>query len=351
MADLPGTEVVDRLAPVDPAERDRWLRSLDEDGAHALAMRSAPALRQVEVGGDPTGGSGDTLDVVAWNLERGTHVDAAGDVLQSHQPDVVLLSEVDVGMARSGNRHTVAELAARLGHRYAYAVEFVELGLGDAGEAERLDPDATNESGFHGNGITSRLPLAEVLLIRIEAGGSWFHAETDQPRVGGRMALAARIELEGRPVVVCSLHLESGSDPSMRADQLAIVLEAIDRRYGALSCVVGGDLNTFSTSLEEGRTRFRELRDEDPTRFCWPVPYEPLFEVAARHGFDVDAANDAEQTMRLRAEQRPGSLLRLDWLLVRDLQVTAHATVPAVDPQGLVISDHDAVSATLHHLA
>ena len=119
--------------------------------------------------------------------------------------------------------------------------------------------------------------------------------------------------------------------------------------FGTVACVIGGDLNTFSAGIAEVRTRFRELRDEDRTRFTWPVPHEPLFELAASHGFDVDAANPAEQTMRLAADQRAGSLLRLDWLLVRGLEVVDRRTIPAVDPHGGIISDHDAVAATLRH--
>jgi endonuclease/exonuclease/phosphatase family metal-dependent hydrolase len=163
------------------------------------------------------------------------------------------------------------------------------------------------------------------------------------------VALAAQIDLDGSTVVVCTLHLESQSDPDLRSEQLARVLEAIDAHYGRVACVVGGDLNTFSASLGDARARFREMRDEDPTRFCWPVPYEPLFEVARHHGFDVDTANLAEQTTRLSAEQRPGSLLRLDWLLLRGLEVIERATVPALDPEGAVISDHDAVMTVLRH--
>ena len=55
--------------------------------------------------------------MVAWNLERGVHLDAAIDILRERAVDVVLASELDVGMARSGNRHTAAELAGALGGR------------------------------------------------------------------------------------------------------------------------------------------------------------------------------------------------------------------------------------------
>ena len=342
--------IVHQLDPVGQATRAELLRLVGVEGAHDEAVRALPPLRQIEVGGRAAeGSSGDTFDVVAWNLERGTHLEAAATILGDRRPDVVLASELDVGMARSGNRHTAADLARRLGHAYAYGVEFVELGLGDAGEVGRLEADATNDLGFHGNAITARGAITDPWLVRIEAGGSWFSSTTDQPRVGGRMALAARVELGGRPVVVCTVHLESESGPALRAAQLGIVLDAIDERYGRDPCVIGGDLNTFSGDIDEVRSRFRELRDADPARFCWPVPYEPLFEQAAAHGFDVEGGNTAEQTMRLSADQPAGSLLRLDWLLVRNLEVVDRSTLPAVDPGGKVLSDHDAVTATLRH--
>lgn len=350
MADPSSATTVERLDPVAEAERERWLDALDEDGAHADAMLALPALRQIEAGGAPQGShTGGTFEVVAWNLERGVHLDAAIDILRERAVDVVLASELDVGMARSGNRHTAAELAGALGHTYAFGVEFVELGLGDASEAARLGAGATNEEGFHGNAISSRSAIADPILIRIEERGSWFNRVTDQPRIGGRMALAGVVELGDQLVVVCSVHLESESDPALRAEQLAHVLDAIDSHYGSVPCIVGGDLNTFSSGLDEVRRRFRELRDEDPSRFCWPVPYEPLFAIAARHGFDVDDPNPAEQTMRRAADQRPGSLLRLDWLLVRGLEVVGRGTIPAVDHDQVVISDHDAVVVTLRH--
>ena len=39
------------------------------------------------------------------------------------------------------------------------------------------------------------------------------------------------------------------------------------------------------------------MRSDEPTRFSWPVPHEPLFgDVAARHGFGWVEANVAGPT-------------------------------------------------------
>ncbi|TIW86618.1 MAG: endonuclease, partial [Mesorhizobium sp.] len=70
----------------------------------------------------------------AWNVERLRHVDAIAETIAGQAPHVVLLSEVDKGMARSGNGHLLSRLADRLGHSYAYGVEFLELGTGNETE-------------------------------------------------------------------------------------------------------------------------------------------------------------------------------------------------------------------------
>ena len=72
--------------------------------------------------------------------------------------DVVLLTELDVGMARSGNRHTVRELARTMGAGYAFGVEYVELGLGDDRE-KAWHAGESNAVGLHGNAILSKAPL------------------------------------------------------------------------------------------------------------------------------------------------------------------------------------------------
>src|SRR5262249_30289954 len=57
----------------------------------------------------------DTLQVVAWNIERGMRSDAVALLLREHpalkQADILLLSELDWGMARTGNRFVARDLA------------------------------------------------------------------------------------------------------------------------------------------------------------------------------------------------------------------------------------------------
>src|ERR1051325_379872 len=63
-----------------------------------------------------------TIPVVAWNIERGKEFDGIANAFSKDSRlmdrDILLLTELDHGMARSGNRFVAAELADRLGMHY-----------------------------------------------------------------------------------------------------------------------------------------------------------------------------------------------------------------------------------------
>src|SRR4030095_12566589 len=54
------------------------------------------------------------LDVVTWNIERGSAFDAVLSVLRGLDPDVVLLQEVDRDCQRTGYRNVARDLATAL---------------------------------------------------------------------------------------------------------------------------------------------------------------------------------------------------------------------------------------------
>src|SRR4051794_40177411 len=100
-----------RTGPFDLATHQRYFASL-------------PALQEIELGGEPAAETAERVRVAVWNVERLRAVEAVADILLGEGADVALLSEVDKGMVRSGNCDCLADLAARLGHHRAYAVEF-----------------------------------------------------------------------------------------------------------------------------------------------------------------------------------------------------------------------------------
>jgi endonuclease/exonuclease/phosphatase family metal-dependent hydrolase len=288
------------------------------------------------------------MRLAAWNAERLKHREASAALLRPLDLDLILLSETDIGMARSGNRHTTADLAAALDMGYAYGVEFVELGLGDDRE-QQWHKGQRNHAGLHGNAILSRLPLYDLALIRLDSGGRWFRDQTNgssvgtQRRLGGRMALAARIVTDEGDVVVVSLHLESESDPTERAQQMTRLLHAINGCYGNARMVIGGDCNTAALPAVD------EARPEDARAwFHRCTAYEPLFSVMQQASFGWRTANDMAATQRMRPDGRPlPPFRRIDWLFTRGLVASAPRTVAAVDDQGSPISDHDALVVDL----
>lgn len=310
-------------APLTRAAHDQL--ALDLPAFNAVEFRPAPP-RDV-----PSG----PIRVAAWNAERLKHAGPSVELVRASDADILLLSETDRGMARSGNRHTAADLAAALGMGYVYGVEFLELGIGDSRERE-WHRGASNTVGFHGNAILSRLPFSSPALIRLDDGAVWWlDAQDGERRLGFRMAIAARIETRAGPIVAVVAHLESKSDAEDRARQMRRLTETIDTLHPGLPVIIGGDLNTKS------------LPSEAADWLATPRE-EPLFAIVEAKGFDWRLANTAEPTQRTLPDGAPlPPFRRIDWLLARDLEASDPATLEAVDDDGLAISDHDLIAAEI----
>jgi endonuclease/exonuclease/phosphatase family metal-dependent hydrolase len=281
----------------------------------------------------------DTLTVAAWNIERCKWVEPSAELIKRTGADVVLATEVDLGMARSGQCHATRDLAASLCFGYAFGVEFVELGLGDANETIQCT-GMTNLHGLHGNAILSRYPLYDVALIPLDAGEYWFvqaPKNDGQYRVGGRMAIAARIDTATGPLVLCSVHYESESDANGRASQTETLLHRLDALYGSVPAIIGGDLNTKG---------FFEAGTSGPQMLARPEPIEPSFAYFARNGFDWRTANTGEVTTRLQPTAPANSPLKtLDWLFTRSVAAQAPFVAPALAESGDYLSDHELIGA------
>ncbi|MCX5497683.1 endonuclease/exonuclease/phosphatase family protein [Kaistia dalseonensis] len=307
-------------AALTKAEHDRL--ALDLPAFNALEIHHAAMTEPAE----------GPVRIAAWNAERLKHHTPSVELVASVAPDVLLLSEADLGMARAGNRHTVADLAEALGFSYAYGVEFLELGLGD--ERERAwHRGETNAVGFHGNALLSRLPLSDVALIRLDDGAVWWlEAKDDQRRLGFRMAIAARIETSEGPLLAVVVHLESKSDADDRARQIARLIETINGLAGDLPVVIGGDLNT------------KDVPFDGAEAIADAAAHEPLFGLMAEAGFDWRACNAPEPTLRTLPDGKPLPPFRkIDWLFTRGLVASNPATIPAVDDAGAAISDHELI--------
>jgi endonuclease/exonuclease/phosphatase family metal-dependent hydrolase len=297
--------------------------------AHAAAHAEVAALRQIEVVQQPAAASSGAVRIAAWNLERCLYPEAAARILQRNCVDLALLTEMDVGVLRTGQVHTIGRLAAKLGKTYCYALEFLELlpmppppGFPSIGDR--------NTNGFHGNGIVVSLPIDNPVVIRLDEMADWFAAPMgSQRRVGSRMAVAVTVSAGTSRFVGCSVHLENRTDGNGRARQMDTLLDALDTYAGALPVVIGGDLNTH---VGPG--------GHDDAR-------EPLFALAAARGYDWAACNLAQPTTRTSTWSQSERTRQLDWFCTRGVAVRDPAVVPALGEDASMLSDHELILVTL----
>lgn len=325
------TTVVSQLRPID-AERWTYLSENPDNLSVAELNRLIPEANEIEVDNSIADASpGESLRVVCWNIERGRHWREAVQLIESHEalrdPDIVLLSEMDNGMARSGNEHTTREMALALGMNYAYGVEYVELSGGDA--AERVTASGPSDYGYHGNAILSRFPLRNVRLLRFPGIERWYGS--DQHRLGGRIAVIAEIEANETAITLISTHYESDlADHASRERESRMILAELREYAPSGPAIFGGDLNTIHT--------------------------RPAVTMLIDAGFDFAACNLLDEPTVQRVLN--GEVRRvgphIDYIAARDLAVVRSESSPAVvlgawppTPDGRLIGDHAPVSVVL----
>ena len=218
------------------AERVSWREELDNKKGQNLTDAIAN-LDTIEI--DNTISThqqcaGKSLRIVYLNLQRGRRWLEAASLAVVQDADVIILNEMDVGMARSDQQHTTRLMAHYLGMNYAWGIEFVELTAGDAGDREHTY-DVPNVHGLHGNAFLTRCTIYDPVLFRNPVGGYFssqpnkVNAKGLEKRLGGRMAMFGRILINGKPLVIGSIHKLRGFSKEIQA------------YIGSSSVVVAGD--------------------------------------------------------------------------------------------------------------
>ena len=314
--------------------------------------------------------------VVAWNLRRGIELDRQVEAFRTHpylaSADVLLLNEVDVGMARSGNRPVTEVLARELQMHYAFVPSHLNLTKGSG--LERQSP-GENEVGLEGNAVLSRYPIRDARRLALPKQADTV-AGADK-RLGTEAAVEASIEFPNLHLVAVAIHLSARSTRRHRRDQLGEVLRLT---AGARRALLGGDWNTTTTDTSDGYraslVALRTLMGID--RLIHRHYLRPdrrfergLFALLERHGFDYRACNrlgvptvlydlaDTRATGDLRdwvpawcfAGIRWGLRnhggrcpLRLDWVATRGLQCCDPVVLDDLPGRdGPRLSDHDPI--------
>ena len=320
---LPVLSSPDRLVLAGKSRSERTALVWTAEFAQAVEIQ--PANREKSFGS--------RIKLVAWNAQYCRYIDESAKVLAGLEPDILLLSEMDYGMARSGQHHTTACLAEKLSSGYIYGVEALDL-----------SDSQTNDVGYRGNAIISPAKLGRPGLIRLSALQS-------SRAVAGRLAVIATIEIAGREVVFASVHLENWTSPEARAGLMESLLRGIDDYAPGLPAVVAGDMNTLSFELDRATAndpdRFRRLIKEDPNRLLNPIDHEPLFAVAQQYGYSwVDCNVISKSTHRCNTHPLSlrGNTRNLDWFFVRGLQSSTPRVIDAT-PADIAwpLSDHEII--------
>ncbi len=271
-------------------------------------LRASPVYRQLEdrfrlaletlhhgrfsQGGPP----GTRHRVLAWNVERGKELAGqleafrANPYLQSC--GLMLLTETDVGMARSGNADVARTIAAELGFDYVFAPCYLSLVKG-SGIERHVEGD--NELGLHGNAILSRYPMREVRRVALRNGID--KMASNEKRLGSQTSIAATVDFPSGPLTVACVHLDANSTQRHRMEQMGDILDALPTG----PALIGGDWNTTTFNSS---TAFHAIMGYWLRVFMGPKrvirnhflhPYRwferGLFQLLETRGFDFRSCN------------------------------------------------------------
>ena len=302
----------------------------------------------------------DILNVLVFNMERGIHLDALGDCLETCpgiQPfDVILGNEMDDGCLRSGNRDTAAELAKRLGMNYVYGLEFIELVNGE------------DAKGHHGNAIFSRWPIKQAKILRLPEEFNWYFDA--QKRIGSRLAILAELDVAGSSVGVVTIHLENRTTEEGRGRQMTAILQAAEEMFPGMPVILGGDLNTTCCNGRNTGELYNIVNTEAFLQRCFleVTEREPCLKNALEMGYRAvpEVRDERDDTLvkkfgtcRDTIRKKKKVMFRLDWLLLRgavaeDVRVisTLKSDCGFAQPgsaleqfDGVELSDHNAIWA------
>jgi endonuclease/exonuclease/phosphatase family metal-dependent hydrolase len=324
----------------------------------------------------------DTIAALAWNIERGNRFDGIVEALKNHEKlkdkDLLLLTELDYGMARSANRFVARDLAVELELNYAFAPCYIALQKGSGVEEYAA---GENTKSLHGLAMFSKYPMKNVHAVPLPNGKDKMFGK--EKRLGYLRALVADIEHPLGFFRAVALHLDAHSSRRHRQMQMKIVLDHLDALQPPLPTVIGGDWNTTTYNAQSanraiaGYFRRVAMGVENVTRNHYPFPdryfERGLFQELERRGYDYKNLNEIGMgTLHYDMEnaaynnnlgdwvprwcfpfifwaaRRVGGRVsaRLDWFAGRGIEpVGKPQTVGDLfDRENVSLSDHDAIT-------
>jgi endonuclease/exonuclease/phosphatase family metal-dependent hydrolase len=370
-----------KFESIEEAENSAVYRKIKPQVERILNAVVEEDLARMPVTRAVAGGLNDQISALAWNIERGNRFEGILDALKNHpqmkDKDLLLLTELDYGMARSGNRFVARELAQELELNYAFAPVYIALQKG-SGVEEFVAGE--NTRSLHGLAMFSKYALKNVHAIPLPNGKDKMLGK--EKRLGYLRALIADVAHPSGDLRAVTLHLDSFCSRAHRRLQMKILLDHLDT-LPALPTIIGGDWNT-TTYNSQNATRailgyFRRVlmgvKNVVKNHFPHPDRYfeRRLFGELEKRGFDYQSANEIgvgtlhydvtsiEKNTNLRdwvpawcfpfifwAARRVGGTVsgRLDWFAGKDIEVRGKPQTigDLKDAENVPLSDHDAIA-------
>lgn len=242
----------------------------------------------------------DRVKTVAWNIERGNRFEGIVEALKTHSElsnkDLLLLTELDYGMIRSGNRFVARELAQELKVNYAFVTCYLALQKGSGVESEL---EGENTKSIHGLAMFSRYPMVNVHSIGLP--NSIDKMRGKEKRLGTLRALVADIEHPVGTFRAVTVHLDAHSSRAHRQLQMRILLDHL-ATLPELPTIIGGDWNTTTYNAQSatrailGYSRRVMMGVKNVVKNHYPFP-ERFFERAMfneieKRGYDYKSLNE-----------------------------------------------------------
>jgi endonuclease/exonuclease/phosphatase family metal-dependent hydrolase len=295
---------------------------------------------------------------------------------------VLLITELDYGMARSGNRFVARELAKSLDLNYAFAPVYIALQKGSGVEVEA---QGENTRSIHGLGMFSRWPMKNVHAVALPNGKDKMWGK--EKRLGHLRALIADIDNEFGVFRAVTVHLDAHCARSHRHRQMKILLDHLDT-LAPVPTLIGGDWNTTTFNSQNAtrailgywRRVLMGVKNVVKNHYPYPDRYfeKKLFTEVEKHGYEYKPFNEdgvgtihydvtsIEKNTNLRdwvpewcfpfifwAANRVGGKVsgRLDWFAGRGVKLAKDSRAKTVedltDKTGIPLSDHDAITVDI----
>jgi endonuclease/exonuclease/phosphatase family metal-dependent hydrolase len=361
--------------------------SIEETEKSAIYQKIKPQVERIlnsvvqENFAPETNEKKDFVSALAWNIERGSVFEGIVEALKTHpelkEKDLLLLTELDYGMARSGNRFVAQELAKELNLNYVFAPVYIALQKGSGVEEFA---EGENTKSLHGLAMFSKFPIKKAHAVALPNGKDKMLGK--EKRLGYLRALIAEIEHPAGVFRAVTVHLDAHSSRKHRRLQMQIVLDHLEK-LPEMPTIIGGDWNTTTFNSQSStrailgywRRVFMGPNRVVKKHFPFPDDYfeKGLFAELVNRGYEYEKFNETgvgtlhyhvesiEKNTNLRdwvpawcfpfifwAARRVGGKVsgRLDWFAGKGIEIKGKPKTigDLFDAENVPLSDHDAIT-------